>query len=175
MPLHARCVLLTNDTAQRATNACGLGPHREYYVPPTVERNIKLVMEEKGLPELAGRVQQFLVHPSNPYYMSTYLDTHHYIQLEKKAYEGNEVKARRKYRPMAKLIEAYYENNKHRFCYDIFDHVQMMTDLTGDEVIRGIWSWINKHRRVDFQYFSMFQMECLRDSTVRFRESQDEF
>ena len=49
MPLHARCVLLTNDTAQRATNACGLGPHREYYVPPTVERNVKMVMKEKGL------------------------------------------------------------------------------------------------------------------------------
>ena len=76
---------------------------------------------------------------------------------------------------MAKLIEAYYENNKHRFCNSIFDHVQMMTDLTGREVIRGVWSWIHKRQRENYHYFSMFQMEYLRDSTVRFRESQDEF
>ena len=174
MPLHTRCVLLTNDTAERATNVCGLGPHREYYVPPTVERNVKLVMKEKGLPELAGRVHQFLVYPSNPYYTSNYLKTHHYIQLEKKAYDDIDVKAKRKYRPLAKLVETYYEINKHRFCNNIFDHIQMMTDLTGNEVIRGVRSWILKKQRENYHYFSMFQMEYLRASVVRFRESQDE-
>ena len=131
-------------------------------------------MKEKGLPELAGKVYQFLVHPSNPYYTSSYLDTHHYIQLENKAYEGIDVKEQRKYRPIAKLVDAYYENNKHRFCNRVFDHLQMMTDLTGNEVIRGVRSWILKKQRGNYHYFSMFQKECLRASVVRFRESQDE-
>ena len=91
MPLHARCVLETNDTAQKATAACKLGPHREYYVPPTVEKNTKMVMKAMGLPELTERVQQFLVYPSNPYYVSSYLNTYHYIQLEKKAYDDHDV------------------------------------------------------------------------------------
>ena len=75
---------------------------------------------------------------------------------------------------MAELIETYCENNKHRFCDRIFDHVQRMTDFTGEEVIQGVWSWIHKLQRENNQYFSMFQMEYLRAATVRFREAQDE-